>query len=468
MTISPTSEIFDEPLPSPHAALDEVQLSRDAILEYQTQVEARLQAAQQEIIKSREQEQSVRQQLSQAQSDCSQLKNSCVNMQQKYDALQAQLQQQQTQAQTLQEKVQDEHRQVQQLQMQLEAQSVKSKNLHAELLEVYRDLRSEDLPTLILRVGMNLVGAQSGLFVGPKGDKTLASIGLDNMPGPITESLHQFTRQAAQTEEPVVCNDSSALPDGAALVNLAAMPVSMKNDLRGVILVANKRDGIFDKNDTELLLAIGRHAGIALENQRLHCALGEAFVSTVAVLADAVEAKDPYTRGHCESVSDLAARVAKRMNWDKDELDQIRYAALLHDVGKLGVPDGILLKPTPLSPEEYKVIQTHVAIGRDLISRVAILQPIVPFVYLHHERWDGGGYPEGLVGEEIPLGARIIGVVDALDAMITRRPYREAIALEEATAELQRCAGTQFDPGVVQHLVELLEQRALLAFSGVH
>lgn len=452
MTNSSTSEIFDEPLPSPLPVLDQVQLSREAILDYQTQVEARLKAAQEEIAKAREQEQAARDQLLQEQTHSHQWKENCAGVQQKHDTLQ-------------------DH--AQKLQAQLAAQNQKSKNLHTELMEVYRDLRAEDLPTLILRVGMNLVGAQNGLFAGPQGDKTLAAIGLDDLPEPVTQALYRFTREAAQTEKPVICNDSNELPDGSALVNLAALPVSMKNDLQGVILVANKRDGIFDDDDTELLLAIGRHAGIALENQRLHCALGEAFVTTVAVLADAVEAKDPYTRGHCESVSSLAARVAERMDWDKDALDQIRYAALLHDVGKLGVPDGILLKPTPLSPEEYKVVQTHVSIGRDLVSRVPILQPIMPFVYFHHERWDGGGYPEGLSGENIPLGARIIGVVDALDAMITQRPYREPISLQDASAELKRCAGTQFDPGVVQHLMQVLEQRAPLAqhapmaFSGV-
>lgn len=165
--------------------------------------------------------------------------------------------------------------------------------------------------------------------------------------------------------------------------------------------------------------------------------------------------------------ADTAKKLVRVLNWDKDELDQIRYAALLHDVGKLGVPDGILLKPTPLSPEEYQVIQTHVSIGRDLVSRVPSLEPIMPFVYFHHEHWDGGGYPEGLSGENIPLGARIIGAVDALDAMITKRPYREPSSLQDASAELQRCAGTQFDPGVVKHLVEILDQRTSVAFSGV-
>src|SRR5690606_28885131 len=117
-------------------------------------------------------------------------------------------------------------------------------------------------------------------------------------------------------------------------------------------------------------------------------------------------------------------------------------------------PDGILLKPGQLLPEEFHVIQTHVTIGRDLVCRVPALEAVAPIVYLHHERWDGGGYPEGLSGDEIPLGARIVGAVDALDAMITRRPYREPFSLQDATAELKRCAGTQFDPNVVEHLVE--------------
>jgi len=288
---------------------------------------------------------------------------------------------------------------------------------------------------------------------------------LDDLSEPISQALYRFPREASEKEEPVICNDSKALPDGSALVNLAALPVSVKNDLKGVILIANKRDGAFDDDDTELLLAIGRHAGIALENQRLHSALGDAFISTVAVLADAVEAKDPYTRGHCEGVSDLAARVAERMDWDKAELDQIRYAALLHDVGKLGVPDSILMKPSALLPEEYRLIQTHVTIGRDLVLRVPSMEFIAPIVYHHHEHWDGGGYPEGLSGENIPLGSRIVGAVDALDAMITKRPYREPMTLQAATEELQHCAGRQFDPNVVAQLVGILEERAPLAFT---
>jgi len=232
----------------------------------------------------------------------------------------------------------------------------------------------------------------------------------------------------------------------------------MQNDLHGVLLVANKREGPFDEDDTELLLGIGKHAGIALENQRLHAALGEAYLSTIAVLADAIEVKDAYTRGHCEGVASVAVRVAEHLGWKGEALEHMRYAALLHDVGKIGIPDGILLKPSRLLPEEFTVIQRHVTIGNDLVCRVPMLQHISPYVLHHHERFDGGGYPNGLSGDEIPMGARIVGAVDALDAMTTPRPYRDPVSAAEAAAELRRCAGTQFDPNVVESVIAVMQE----------
>lgn len=423
------------PLEMPGAALDSLTAAREAVLDYEQRVNARSQAAQDELLKARGLTQAAQQELVQTRAQCQSLKADCSVYEQ----------------------------QLQETREQLAAQAHRNKNLQAEVLELYKDLRAEDLPTLILRVGMNLVGAENGLFTGPSGEQAVAAIGLDDLPDTISTALYRYAREAAQKEDSVVCNDSDALPDGIALVNLAALPVSVKDSMRGVLLVANKRAGDFTEDDTELLLAIGRHAGIAMENQRLHCALADSFIDTVAVLADAIEAKDPYTRGHCEGVSDLAARVAERMGWDKNELDFIRYAALLHDVGKIGIPDGILMKPTSLSPEEFRMMQTHVTIGRDLVERVPTLQTVAPIVYYHHERWDGSGYPSQLAGEDIPLGARIVGAVDALDAMTTKRPYRDAVNMHDATLELQRCAGSQFDPRVIETLTEVLRERAPLA-----
>lgn len=340
-----------------------------------------------------------------------------------------------------------------QTQAQMAALARGNRNLHAELLELYRDLRAEDLPTLILRIGLSLTEAEQGLCTDATGEAITAAVGLDDLTNRSHAALFAFTREATRQLVPVVRNEAQSLPDGPQLANVAAVPVAMKGTLSGALLVANKRSGPFTDHETELLLSVGRHAGVALENQRLHHALSESYLSTIAVLADAIEAKDPYTRGHCEEVASIAVQVARRMAFSGDALDQLRYAALLHDVGKIGISDGILLKPGRLLPEEFEVIKRHATIGSDLVSRVPSLAPIAPFILHHHERFDGAGYPRGLSGETIPLASRIIGAVDALDAMTSPRPYREPVTRAEALEELRRCAGGQFDP----HVVEIVE-----------
>lgn len=357
-----------------------------------------------------------------------------------------------------------EHEQSRAINRQLEArlaeQAQQKSAIQRELLELYSDLRAEDLPSLILRIGVKLTGAEAGLYVDGSGDKTLADIGLEELPPSVTKALCDFTRQVAQSEEPLVRNDSDNLPDGSNLINMAAMPVAVQGHLKGVLLVANKRSGDFTDEDTDLLLSIGSHAGIALENNRLHCELSENFLATIAVLADAIKAKDPYTRGHCESVAEIAVCIAQKLGWKHEEMDTLRYAALLHDIGKIGIPDGILMKPGRLLPEEHLVIQRHSLIGRDLVCRVRALKDVAPIILHHHERMDGSGYPDGLHGEEIAIAARIISVVDAYDAMTSPRPYRNAVSPPEALEELRRHAGSQFDTDIVDIIHNVLEERA--------
>lgn len=341
------------------------------------------------------------------------------------------------------------------------AQEKRNREMHVELLELYADLRAEDLPSLIMRIGIKLTESEAGIFTDASGENPLAIIGLEHAKPEVRAGIFAHAKRAMETGEPVVINDADALPDGAGLVNLAALPVAVQGDTRGVIVVANKRSAPYSEEDTELLLSIGHHAGVAMENRRLHSELGEAYVSTVAVLADAIEAKDPYTRGHCESVSELAVEVGRRLGWTGTELDTIRYAALLHDVGKIGVPDGILLKPGRLLPEEFSIIQRHALIGSDLIRRVPALSHIAPVVLHHHERIDGSGYPDGQSGDEIEVAARIIGIVDSFDAMISTRPYRESMAPVDAIAELRRCAGTHFDENLVNIVAQILAERTI-------
>jgi putative nucleotidyltransferase with HDIG domain len=180
----------------------------------------------------------------------------------------------------------------------------------------------------------------------------------------------------------------------------------------------------------------------------------------VSTLADAVEAKDPYTHGHCEEVSRYARLTASRLGLDEKTVSLACYSALLHDIGKIAVSDGVLNKPGPLLPEEVELVRSHVRVGHDLLRGVPGLDAVARVVLHHHERWDGAGYPDGLAGDEIPICSRIVGVVDSFCAMRDRRAYKESMAASAARDELRRCAGAQFDPAVVAAFLAVLDTPA--------
>ena len=172
-----------------------------------------------------------------------------------------------------------------------------------------------------------------------------------------------------------------------------------------------------------MLLALGDHAGAVLHNERLRGELRSSYVATVSMLADAIAAKDPFVGGHSEEVSAYVSAVAERLGVDQRRREELLFGSLLHDLGKIGISERILLKPAGLTPEERAIIELHPRIGYRLVSRIPALEPIALAVLHHHERWDGGGYPGRLKGEQIPLEARIIGVADAFSAMTADRPY---------------------------------------------
>jgi putative nucleotidyltransferase with HDIG domain len=183
--------------------------------------------------------------------------------------------------------------------------------------------------------------------------------------------------------------------------------------------------------------------------------LGHAYRGTAMLLGDVVEADDEYTGHHSRDVVTLVLSVADRMGLDARERRQAEFAALLHDVGKIRIPNEIINKPGPLTPEERQVIETHTVAGQEMLETVGgLLGEVGALVRSCHEHWDGSGYPDGLTGEEIPLVSRIVCACDAFNAMTTDRPYRRALSVEEAVAELRRCSGTQFDPWVVDAIVE--------------
>jgi len=182
----------------------------------------------------------------------------------------------------------------------------------------------------------------------------------------------------------------------------------------------------------------------------------------LSTLCRAIEARDPYTRGHSARVTAIAEVIARRLGWDEKRLALLRVGGPLHDVGKLGVSDEVLAKPGRLDEEELAQIREHPKLGARLLLRVVALRGALPYVLYHHERWDGGGYPSGRAGEQIPLEARVLAVADAFDAMTSDRPYRPALERDEALAEVVRCSGTQFDPEIVRIFLELFAEPAEL------
>ncbi len=180
--------------------------------------------------------------------------------------------------------------------------------------------------------------------------------------------------------------------------------------------------------------------------------------STRAMVA-AVDARDPYTRSHSVSVAVHAVAIARRMGLSPAEVESLRKAALLHDVGKIGVPDAILTKPGPLTPEEFNTVKRHPEIAIEILGHLSVLADQLPAILHHHERFDGRGYPAGLKGEAIPLGARILAVADALDTMLSQRTYKPAYNVDQVRAELIAGSGRQFDPTVARAALALLDER---------
>ncbi len=221
----------------------------------------------------------------------------------------------------------------------------------------------------------------------------------------------------------------------------------------GVLNIEAAEAGGLDEGDAALVETIAAGLGAALHRARLLAELEGAFTTALAALTDAVEAKDLDTAKHSAEVADLAERVALRMSLTGAEAHDVRSVALLHDIGKIGVPSEILLKPTALSEEEWVTMRAHAAIGGELVASIEVFSHLAAAVRATHERWDGGGYPDGLAGAAIPLAARVVAACDTYCAIVTDRPYRAARSRLQACVELLRVAGSQLDRQVVEALV---------------
>lgn len=225
-------------------------------------------------------------------------------------------------------------------------------------------------------------------------------------------------------------------------------------------ILAGKRLGAEDYllkpiSPDDLLTAIRSRLGRS--QQLLLAQLQESYETSLIMLANAIEVRDPYTRGHVERVMNYAQTIAENLGWSSEEIDNLRFGSILHDIGKIHIPEQILTKAGPLSEDEWVEMKMHPEVGVELIKDIPYLAPAVPVIRYHHERWDGSGYPLGLVGEKIPAIARIVAIADSFDAMTTERPYRKELSPGEACREIESGSGTQYDPLIVEAFLHAWE-----------
>jgi putative nucleotidyltransferase with HDIG domain len=251
-----------------------------------------------------------------------------------------------------------------------------------------------------------------------------------------------------------LAREAAALVGGAPGSTLS-LPLQVGENVLGV-LSARRARAPFTAPDRDVLRLICAQGAIAVENIRLFKRLRRSYWNTVYALAATVELRDHPTRGHSDRLAAYAVSIGRRLGLPPERIEDLKIAALLHDIGKIGIGDGILLKPGDLTAEEYDWMKTHTLMGARILAMADFSPRVVEAVLFHHERWDGTGYPLGLTGEQIPVEARILTAADALESMTSARSYRAALPVEHAVGELVRGRGTQFDPRVVDALLECL------------
>lgn len=273
--------------------------------------------------------------------------------------------------------------------------------------------------------------------------------------------IHEAIPQTAKLEADHILYNKAASRSEFAwaaswLRHFVAIPLRLDGELMGVLYSINViDDGDYNSVDVQLIRAVSDRISAALKNQHLYDDLADLLMGLMYALVNSVDAKDPYTYGHSERVARFSRAIAQAAGLPQIDCERIYLAGLLHDVGKIGVPDAILTKPGKLTASEFDVLKKHPEIGERILSHIRQLRDLLPGVLYHHERMDGRGYPHGLAGDKIPLLGRIICLADSFDAMTSNRTYRAALPITVAAAEIRRCAGTQFDPALAEVFLKI-------------
>jgi putative nucleotidyltransferase with HDIG domain len=280
----------------------------------------------------------------------------------------------------------------------------------------------------------------------------------------IDDHCDEVCRETVRTRSPMIFNDPDAeySPGEYGIKSSICQPLLARGKALGaLIVVRSKNPHPFSQGQLTGLGLMAAKAAAAVESSNLYRNLKESYISTVQALANAIEARDRYTRGHTERVYKLSKILAEELGWTEAELGDLKMGGILHDIGKIGVPDSILNKPGPLTEKEIEIMKSHPETGARMIDSIPFLSPALPYIRYHHERHDGSGYPYGLKGDEIPLPGRLLAVVDTIDAVTSDRPYRKGRPLEEAIAEIRKNSGRQFHPEIVEACVSAFRKGKL-------
>jgi putative nucleotidyltransferase with HDIG domain len=282
---------------------------------------------------------------------------------------------------------------------------------------------------------------------------------------PALKDEENISRLVMKRKEPLIINDLDEEPYFKNLnkeeylkKSFISVPLIFKNEAIGVLHVCDKKFvNPFTTRDALLITSISRIGAIALENVKLYEQIQKDYLKTITALASAIDARDSYTMHHSKNVAKYAVAIAQDMQCKPSEIDLVKQASLLHDIGKIAIKDMILLKNDVLTPDEFEQIKIHPVKGESIVNILSFLGKAAILIRHHHERYDGSGYPDKIKGQNIELGARILSVADVFDAMTTDRPYRKAFSAEEALNELERNKGTQFDPKIVDCLRRIIQ-----------
>lgn len=346
----------------------------------------------------------------------------------------------------------------------------------SKLLEALKELNAaidlQDISQGILDQMVMISEAKGALLWVLEKEKNLivakASYGIpiDSLPKQTLSVGEGIVGKVMMTGKAEVITDTESVIDSSVAypslaTTILTVPLQAKGQVLGAIQLMDKENGShFDTRDRELAVILAEQSALAMYNSQMYDELYKMFVSMIRMLAEALDARDPLTKGHSERVARYAWLIGKRMKLDAQMCFELYQAAILHDIGKIGIEDRILRKTTGLTESEYELMKTHTEIGARILSAIQpnrFFQKSIDTAMLHHERMDGSGYPKQLKGEEIPLFARIVGVADAFDAMTTDRTYSEGMSVRDAAAELIRCKGSLFDTDIVDIFIEILE-----------